>query len=334
MANVRRLGRTGLKVSEVSLGTMAFGRWIDERASAGVLDAALDSGINLIDTADVYGKGADLGNPDSIGESEQILGNLLKERRHRIILATKVHGRVGTGVNDAGQSRYHIFRAVENSLRRLQTDYIDLYQVHRFDPETPLEETLGALDDLVRQGKVRYIGASNFAAWQLAKAHGISALHRLHRFESIQPEYSLISREIEQELIPFARSENVGVIVYSPLGRGILTGKYRAGEAPPEGSRLAAGEKRLELLLQKNHSLTLPEALKALADRRGLTLAQFSLAWVLSRPGITSAILGASKPEQVTEAAKAWHERLSLEELKEVDEITARLLAPKLPVHS
>lgn len=167
------------------------------------------------------------------GGAERILGNLLKERRHDIVLATKVHGRVGEGVNDGGQSRYHIFKAVEDSLRRLKTDYLDLYQVHRFDPNTPLEETLRALDDLVRQGKVRYIGASNFAAWQLAKAHGISALHGLHRFESLQPEYSLISREIEKEIIPFVQSENVGVIVYSPLGRGILSGKYRAGEAPP-----------------------------------------------------------------------------------------------------
>jgi aryl-alcohol dehydrogenase-like predicted oxidoreductase len=310
----RRLGRTGLKVSEVSLGTMAFGRWIDEQASAVILDLALDQGINLVDTANVYGA----------GESERILGKLLKERRQDIVLATKVHGRVGEGVNDSGQSRYHIFKAVEDSLKRLKTDYLDLYQVHRFDPSTPLDETLRALDDLVRQGKVRYIGASNFAAWQLAKAHGISALHSLHRFESLQPEYSLISREIEQEIIPFVQSENVGVIVYSPLGRGILSGKYRAGEAPPEGSRLAAGEQRLEELLKKN-AIKLAEAIKPLAQERGLTQAQYALSWVLSRPGITSAILGASKPEHITEAAKSWHERLSAEELAKVDEVTANL---------
>ncbi|WP_187768199.1 aldo/keto reductase [Paenibacillus sp. PL91] len=314
----RRLGRTGLKVSEVSLGTMAFGRWIDEQASATILDLALDHGINLVDTANVYGA----------GESERILGNLLKERRQDIVLATKVHGRVGEGVNDSGQSRYHIFKAVEDSLKRLKTDYLDLYQVHRFDPNTPLDETLRALDDLVRQGKVRYIGASNFAAWQLAKAHGISALHSLHRFESLQPEYSLISREIEQEIIPFVQSENVGVIVYSPLGRGILSGKYRAGEAPPEGSRLAAGEQRLEELLKKN-AIKLAEAIKPLAQERGLTQAQYALSWVLSRPGITSAILGASKPEHITEAAKSWHERLSEEELAKVDEVTARLQIAK-----
>lgn len=310
----RKLGRTGLKISAVSLGTMSFGRWIDEQASATILNLALDHGINLVDTANVY------------GGAERILGNLLKERRHDIVLATKVHGRVGEGVNDGGQSRYHIFKAVEDSLRRLKTDYLDLYQVHRFDPNTPLEETLRALDDLVRQGKVRYIGASNFAAWQLAKAHGISALHGLHRFESLQPEYSLISREIEKEIIPFVQSENVGVIVYSPLGRGILSGKYRAGEAPPEGSRLAAGEQRLEQLLQKN-ALQIAEAIKPLAEERGLTRAQYALVWVLSRPGITSAILGASKPEHITEAAKTWNERLSSEELAKADEATANIQA-------
>lgn len=319
----RKLGRTGLKVSAVSLGTMAFGRWIDEQASADILDLALDSGINLVDTANVYGA----------GESERILGNLLKERRQQIVLATKVHGRTGEGVNDGGQSRYHIFKAVEDSLKRLKTDYLDLYQVHRFDPNTPLEETLRALDDLVRQGKVRYIGASNFAAWQLAKAHGISALHSLHRFDSLQPEYSLISREIEKEIIPFVQSENVGVIVYSPLGRGILSGKYRAGEAPPEGSRLAAGEPRLEELLKKN-AIQVAEAIRPLAEEKGLTGAQYALSWVLSRPGITSAILGASKSHHITEAAKSWHERLNAEELAKADEVTANLQLGKETVLS
>ncbi|WP_127530468.1 aldo/keto reductase [Paenibacillus kobensis] len=310
----RKFGRTGLKVSAVSLGTMAFGRWIDEEASATILDAALDSGINLVDTANVYGEGA----------SEEILGNLLKARRQNIVLATKVHGKVGLGPNDGGQSRYHIFRAVEDSLRRLKTDYIDLYQVHRFDPNTPLEETLRALDDLVRQGKVRYIGASNFAAWQLAKAHGISAQHGLERFESLQPEYSLISREIEREIVPFVQSEQVGVIVYSPLGRGVLSGKYKEGEAPPAGSRLAAGEQRLEQLLKKN-ALAVADAIKPLAQQNGLTSAQYALSWVLSRPGITSAILGASKLEHITEAAKAWNVRLSEEDLKQADDATERV---------
>ncbi|WP_274648899.1 aldo/keto reductase [Paenibacillus humicola] len=321
----RKLGRTGLKVSEVSLGAMAFGRWIDEEASVKVLDAALDAGINLVDTADVYGKGMDLSDPLQTGESETILGRLMKGRREKIILATKVHGRVGNEPNDAGQSRYHIFRAIENSLRRLNTDYVDLYQVHRFDPETPLDETLGALDDLVRQGKVRYIGCSNFAAWQIAKAHGISAVRQLHRFESVQPEYSLITRNIEPELVPFALSESVGIIVYSPLGRGILSGKYRPGEAPPADSRLAAGEQRLKALIGNERSLAIVDIIRPLAERRGLSLAQYALAWVLSRPGITSAILGASKPEHITSAAGRWDERLSQEELDEIDRLTAHL---------
>lgn len=322
----RKLGRTGLKVSEVSLGTMAFGRWIDEEASSQVLDTALDAGINLIDTADVYGKGMDVNDPNQVGDSETILGHLLKGRRHNIILATKVHARVGTGVNDAGQSRYHLNRALDNSLKRLQTDYIDLYQVHRFDPDTPLEETLRALDDLIKQGKIRYIGCSNFAAWQIAKAHGVSAVNQLHRFESVQPEYSLITRDIERELLPFARSENTGVIVYSPLGRGILSGKYNdAGEIPPADSRLAAGEQRLKQLLQKNPALAFVDAIRPIAANRQWTLAQLALVWVLGRPGVTSAILGASKPEHIESSLQHVHERLTEEELEAIDSIARQL---------
>ncbi|MEK3722480.1 aldo/keto reductase [Paenibacillus sp. FSL H8-0034] len=321
----RKLGRTGLKVSEVSLGTMAFGRWIDEQASAAVLDQALQAGINLIDTADVYGSGMDLGDPNLTGESEAILGRLLKGRRNDIVLATKVQAPVGTGVNDSGLSRYHIYRALENSLRRLQTDHIDLYQVHGFDAATPIEETLGVLDELVKQGKVRYIGCSNYAAWQLAKAHGISALNRLSRFESVQPEYSLISRGIEQDLVPFAESEKVGMIVYSPLGRGILTGKYKQGEQPQEGTRLAAGEQRLKLLLQKNPAYELVEAIRPLAEARGWTLAQFSLAWVLSHSYVSSAILGASKPEQVRDSLRFADQRLTIEELNTIDQFSLNI---------
>ncbi|MGM1048022.1 MAG: aldo/keto reductase [Bacillota bacterium] len=322
----RTLGRTGLKVSEVSLGTMAFGRWINEQDSARVLDQALGMGINLVDTADVYGKGMDNGSLSQLGESETILGNVLKNRRHDILLATKLHNVMGPGVNDQGQSRYHIYRALENSLRRLQTDYIDLYQVHRFDPHTPLEETLQALDDLVKEGKIRYIGCSNYAAWQLAKAHGISALYHLRRFESVQPEYSLITRGIEQELIPFAQSEQVGVIVYSPLGRGILSGKYRSGEAPPSESRLAAGEQRLQALLNQKHALKIVDIIRPLAEKRGWSLPQYAVNWVLSRPGITSAIVGASKPEQLQETLRYSDERLDSEELAEIDRLSIEAL--------
>jgi len=318
----RKLGRTGLKVSEVSLGTMAFGRWIDEKASAEVLDTALEAGINLIDTADVYGSGMDTQDRSRFGEAEAILGKLLRGRRNDILLATKFSAHVGPGVNDGGQSRYHIYRALENSLRRLQTDHVDLYQVHVFDPDTPIEETLRALDDLVKQGKIRYLGCSNYAAWQLAKAHGISALHGLHRFESVQPEYSLITRDIERELVPFAKSEGVGIISYSPLGRGILSGKYRQGEAPPADSRLALGEKRLELLLEANPAYSLVDKISPLAEARGWTLAQFALSWVLSQSYVTSAILGASKPEQIRDALQHVDEKLTTEELAAIDEIS------------
>lgn len=321
----RKLGRTGLKVSEVSLGTMAFGRWIDERTSGEVLDRALDQGINLIDTADVYGSGMDTGDKQGLGEAERILGQLLQGRRQNIVLTTKFYARVGQGINDGGGSRYHIYLALENSLRRLQTDYVDLYQIHAFDPETPLEETLGALDDLIRQGKIRYIGCSNYAAWQVAKSHGISALHGLHRFESIQPEYSLITRNMERELAPLAESEQVGIISYSPLGRGILSGKYRKDEAPPAESRLAHGERRLQLLLQDNPAYALVEALRPLAAERGWTLAQLALAWVLSHSYISSAIVGASRPENIDDSLQHVHERLTEEELRHIDEISAEL---------
>lgn len=321
----RKLGRTGLKISEVSLGTMAFGRWIDEAQSANILDLALDKGINLVDTADVYGKGMDTGELSQLGESEEVLGKILKAKRNQILLATKFNSYMGSGMNDGGQSRYHIYRALESSLKRLQTDHIDLYQVHRFSPDTPIEETLRALDDLIKQGKVRYIGCSNYAAWQIAKAHGISALHNLNRFETIQPEYSLITRGIEQEILPFAQSEGVGVIVYSPLGRGILSGKYREGITAPVDSRLAHGEERLKVLLNQSNALALVNALQPLAERRGLTLPQFALSWVLSQPGISSAIIGASKPEHIQETLEKVNEYLTTEELKEIDHITEEL---------
>ncbi len=317
----RRWGRTGLQVSEIGLGTMAFGRWIDSNTSAQIIDIALDQGINLIDTADVYSRGMDNGDHSLAGESEAIIGEALKGRRDQVVLATKVKGTVGTGVNDQGLSRYHIFRAAENSLRRLNTDYIDIYQVHGFDQNVPLEETLEALNDLVRQGKVRYLGCSNYAAWQLAKAHGVSALHGWSKFEGVQPEYSLITRDIERELVPFVQSERVGVISYSPLGRGILTGKYRKGEAAPEGSRLAAGEKRLELLLENNPAYELVEALLPFAENKGWTLAQLALVWVLSHDYISSAIAGVSKPEQLIETLRYAEYRLSRDELAEIDRI-------------
>lgn len=316
----RRLGNTGLNVSSICLGTMAFGRWINEAQSERVLDAALDAQVNFIDTADIYGRGMDTGDNSLKGQSETILGRLLKERRNHIVLATKVRGRMGESPNNEGLSRRHIMDAVEASLRRLQTDHIDLYQCHSFDPDTPLEETLRTLDDLVRQGKVRYIGASNFAAWQMAKALGISARLGLERFVSIQPQYSLLVRDIERELVPFCQSEGVGIIPYSPIARGLLTGKYRAGESVPAGTRGAAGEPRLLALMTEENQKRV-EAFRGLCEFWERPMAQVATAWVLGNPAVSAAIVGMSRPEQVSDAVAAAALRLSEEQRTTLDEL-------------
>lgn len=318
----RNLGNTGLKVSRICFGCMSFGRWIDEATSRRIVDECFAGGINFFDTADVYGTGMDNGDHSQKGEAEEILGRALKGRRHQIVLATKVHGAMGDGPNDKGLSRGHIMQAVEASLRRLQTDHLDLYQVHNFDPETPQDETLRALDDLVRQGKVRYIGCSNHQAWQIARAHGISARLGLERYESVQPQYSIIHRDPEAELLPFALAEKVGVIVYSPIGRGILAGKYKAGELPPADSRLAKGEARIKQLMSER-ALRVAEALRPLAAERRITPAQFAVAWVLSHPAVTSAIIGASKVEQLQESLGAVDIALTPDEMARVDRICA-----------
>lgn len=315
---VRQLGRTGLKVTQICLGTMAFGRWIDEPASARLLDEALDGGINFLDTADVYGRGMDTGDQGQYGESEEILGRLLGGRRQSVVLATKVRAPVGPGPNDQGLSRKHIMDAVDRSLRRLQTDYIDLYQSHSFDPHTPLEETLRAFDDLVRAGKVRYVGCSNFAAWQIAKAHGISERLGLPRFASVQPQYSLLARGIERELLPFCLSEGVGVLPYSPLGRGLLTGKYEKGAPPPQGSRAAAGEVRLQALMTPQ-TMERIESYRLLCAEWGQPMAQVAAAWVMANPAVTSLIIGASRPGHVADALGAATVKLTGEQMERLD---------------
>jgi len=317
----RRLGQTGLKVSVVALGCMAFGRWIDETSSERVFDAAVDAGITLIDTADIYGRGMDSGDPTQSGESEMILGRIMKEKRHRIILATKVNGRVGLGPNDYGLSRYHIMKTVEDSLQRLRTDVIDLYQVHRFDPQTPIEETLGALDDLIHQGKVRYIGCSNYAAWQIAKSRGISTQYGFNKFVSVQPAYSLLVRDIEKELLPFCESEGVGAIVYSPLARGILAGKYQAGVAPPAGSRAEMKDRSLVTMLAKGEYLQRAEKLQEFALQRGWSLPRLALAWVIQRAGVSSAIMGVSKADQLSVVTNLEDIQLNGEDLAVIDRI-------------
>jgi len=316
---MRRLGNSGLHVSQICLGTMAFGRWIDEKASAQVLDEATEQGINFLDTANVYGRGQDNDQFEQKGESEAILGRLLAGRRNKVVLATKVNGVVGPSLNDRGLSRGHIMTAVEDSLRRLKTDWIDLYQCHRFDPHTPLEETLRAFDDLVSQGKVRYIGCSNFAAWQIAKGHGISAAQNLVKFVSVQPQYSLLVRDVERELVPFCKSEGVGIIPYSPLGRGLLTGKYRKGQAAPAGSRGAAGEKNL-LKLMTDRNMDRVERFRVLCEEWAIPMATAAQAFVLGNSAVASAIVGASKPEQVSDAARAAAVVLSPEQMKALDQ--------------
>jgi 1-deoxyxylulose-5-phosphate synthase len=233
---VRRLGSTGLRVSEVCLGTMTFGNQCDERTSFAILDRAAERGVFCLDTADAYPVPP---TPETAGVTERIVGAWLQGKRDRFVLATKCRIRVGHGPNDEGLSRRHILRAVEDSLRRLRTDYIDLYQAHSPDPTTPLEETLRAFDDLVRQGKVRYVGCSNYPAWQTALALGLSARLNLAHFDCVQPRYNLLWREIESELLPLCRDQGLGVIAYNPLAGGFLSGKYRSLEAPVPGTRFA-----------------------------------------------------------------------------------------------
>jgi aryl-alcohol dehydrogenase-like predicted oxidoreductase len=302
---IKRLGRTGLKVSEVCMGTMTFGHQSDERTAQAILDRALDAGINFVDTADMYPVPPSI---ETAGRTEEIVGRWLAGKRSRIVLATKCRNRMGPGPNDEGLSRAHILDAVDASLRRLQTDYIDLYQVHAPDPETPLDETLRALDDLVRWGKVRYIGCSNFEAWRLYKALWVSDRLRLARFDCVQPRYSLLYREIERDLLPICVEEGVGVIAFNPLAAGLLTGKYRRGESPPEGTRFAMGGPYGALYRGRYWHDALFDAVdkvKEVAENCNATPAQVAIAWMLQQPAVTSAILGATRVEQLDETLKA-----------------------------
>lgn len=318
----KQLGRTGLEVSSLCLGTMSFGRWIDEPASVAILNTALEHGINFLDTANFYGKGQDTEFPHGTGDSEEILGRALKGRRDQVVLATKVGNPMGKGPNEAGLSRKHIMREVENQLHRLQTEYIDLYQVHLFDSRTPLGETLRTLDDLVHQGKVRYIGCSNHAAWQIAKAHAVSEKMNLEKYISVQPQYNLLSREIEQELLPFCESEGVGVMVYSPMARGLLSGKYKGPEDTPPESRAAHGEVLLKRLFSLRN-FRLVGHFRTLAEKHDVSLSQFALSWVLNQPVVTAAIIGASKMHHVTDAVAIsdwqWPEEL----LRQVEQVNS-----------
>jgi aryl-alcohol dehydrogenase-like predicted oxidoreductase len=317
----RRLGNTGLKVSELCLGTMTFGWTSDEKNAYEVFDAAFAAGINFIDTADVYTRWHP-GNPGGVAET--YIGNWMKSKsRHEIILATKVKGRMWDGPNGDGLSRVHIMKAVEDSLRRLQTDYIDLYQCHSPDDSTPLEETLRAFDDLVRGGKVRYIGLSNYPAWQVEKSLWISDMHNLASVVCIQPHYNLVWRaEFERELMPLCAQHGIGVIPYSPLQGGFLTGKYRIGQRTPRGVR-GEGNDRMTRLVNEDRNMKLLDEMQVIGSAHGKSIAQVAIAWMMANPVITSPIVGANNVEQLNESLGVVEFRLSVEEKKLLDDLTA-----------
>jgi len=309
----RNLGRSGLQVSVAGLGCNNFGMRCDKEQSAAVVRKALELGVNFFDSADIYGG----------GKSEEFLGAALGSNRPQVIVATKFASPMGQGLLNRGGSRRYIMQAAEASLRRLGTDYIDLYQYHFPDVRTPMEETLRALDDLVRQGKVRYIGSSNFAGWQIAEAHWLARTEHLTPFVSAQNEYSLLNRSIERELIPACEQYGIGVLPYFPLASGFLSGKYRPGEAPPQGTRLAVwGQRGADILSERNFE-TLAK-LEAFAQARDRTILELALGWLASRPLVPSVIAGATKPEQVEQNVKAVEWRLTPDELAEVDGLTAK----------
>lgn len=316
----RRLGRTGLKVSQICLGTMQFGWTADERAAHAIMDEAREQGCNFFDTADVYSRWVE-GNEG--GVSEQIIGSWLAQshvRRDQVVIATKIRGEMGDGPNDQGLSRQHIMAGVEASLRRLGTDYIDLYQVHWPDEETPLEETLTALTDLVRAGKVRYIGCSNHPAWLLAKSLWVSDVNGLARYDSLQPHYNYVHRaEFERELQSLCLDQGVGVLPYSPLAGGFLTGKYRRDEPLPDSARAGGVQEKY----MNDRGFTAVEKLAEVAEAHDAAIPQVAIAWALANPAVSSAIIGANSVQQLRDTMRGAAVALSAEEKAAMDEVTA-----------
>ncbi len=300
---------------------MTFGWTTDERNAYEVLNASLSAGINFIDTADIYSRWHP-GNPG--GVSETFIGNWMRGKpREQLVIATKVRGRMGAGPNDEGLSRAHILSSAESSLRRLRTDYIDLYQLHWPDDETPLEETFRALDDLVHQGKVRYLGLSNFPAWRIEKTLWVSDCLKLARVVCVQPHYNLVWRaEFEREMADLCLAEGLGIIPYSPLQGGFLTGKYRRGAPVPRGAR-GEGNDRMTRFLADERNMTLLDRLEAIGQEHGKSMAEVAIAWLLSRPAVTSPIIGANNVTQLNQLLGASGFKLSPEELKELDELTS-----------
>jgi aryl-alcohol dehydrogenase (NADP+) len=316
-----KLGRTGLTVSRLCLGTMTFGLQCDEATSFAILDRAFAAGVTFVDTADAYPLGGGL---ETGGRTEEIIGRWMQGRREDVILATKCFAPLSARPWDMGSSRKHILDAVDASLRRLGTDYIDLYQLHFPDPGTPIDETLGALDDLVRTGKVRYVGCSNFLAYQLARAVGRSEVLGLVRFESVQPRYNLLFREFERELFPLCAEERIGVIPYNPIAGGMLTGKHAPG-APTEGTRFTLGNasRTYQDRYWHDREFATVEALQALAGEAGMSLVTLAVAWVLANPVITSPIIGASRPEQLADSLAALDVTLDADLQQRLDDLTA-----------
>ncbi|MDR3625943.1 MAG: aldo/keto reductase [Ignavibacteriaceae bacterium] len=313
------LGHSGVKVSELCFGAMTFGgkgHWktvgeVEQHDANDIVSMAIDGGINFFDTADVY----------SEGKSEEILGKALGPKRKEIVLATKVRGRTGSGPNDIGLSRLHIIENCNASLKRLGTDYIDLYQVHNFDPFTPLEETLRALDDLVRDGKVRYIGASNFSGWQLMKALAISEKHNLEKFITTQSFYSLIARDLENELVPLCLDQKLGVLTWSPLGGGFLTGKYRRAAKRPDNARRTDKESQF-LQFDEEKGFDIIEELEKISKGHNATIAQAALNYLLRKPAVTSVIIGAKTKEQLADNLGTSKWEMSAEEVSRLDDVS------------
>jgi aryl-alcohol dehydrogenase-like predicted oxidoreductase len=315
----RQLGRSGLRVSTLSLGTMTFGGaggfaavgHTDVDEARAILDRAIDAGVNLVDTADVYSDGA----------SEEIVGEIVKGRRDDLLLATKCRFTSEDNANGAGSSRHHILRSVEASLRRLGTDYLDLFQLHGWDGQTPLEETVNTLDELVRSGKVRYVGCSNYSAWHVAKALAVADRLGRERFVSHQIYYSLIGREAEHELVPLAIDEGLGILVWSPLAGGLLTGKYRRGQEPPAGSRHLTDWNEPPIPDQEQ-AYDIIEALVEIGEARRVSPAQVSLAWLLAQPAVTSVIVGARTAEQIGQTLPAAELELTPEEVEKLNRVS------------
>lgn len=303
----RQLGKSGVRVSAIGIGTNQFGRKVDQAGVNELIAAAQDLGINFIDTADAY----------TGGNSEITLGEALKGKWDRFVLATKVYFKVGDGPNDWGASRYHIMNGIEASLRRLQSDHVDLYQIHRWDSETPVEETLRALDDLVQSGKVRYVGASAFAAWQLAEANLLAEFRGWSPLVTIQSHYHMLERDVEREVLPYCRAHHVGFIPYFPLAGGFLTGKYKRGEGAPAGSRGESSEYVQRYMTEQNY--TMVEALSAWAKERDHTMAELAHAWLLAQPQVCSVISGVTRLDQLRQNAASAGWSLTADELASIN---------------